>query len=77
MDYSVPQAVIRFTQGFGRLIRSRHDHGAVFVLDNRIIQANYGKLFLRSLPHPAVQIGPLHDVLQSAAAFFGDRHDKL
>ncbi len=70
MDYSVPQAVIRFTQGFGRLIRSSQDRGAVFVLDNRIFQASYGKLFLRSLPRLSQHIGSLEDSVQQADAYF-------
>ncbi len=47
---SLPQAVIRFKQGFGRLIRSKRDHGAVVILDKRIIEKRYGKVFLQSLP---------------------------
>lgn len=49
-DYSVPQAVLRLKQGFGRLIRSSSDRGAVVVLDRRIITAGYGHAFLESLP---------------------------
>ena len=49
-DYSVPEAVIKFKQGFGRLIRSRSDRGIVLILDNRVIKKQYGKLFLNSLP---------------------------
>jgi len=50
MCYQVPNAVIKFKQGFGRLIRSSSDRGIVAVLDSRIINKNYGKLFLNSLP---------------------------
>ena len=49
-QYSVPQAVIRFRQGFGRLIRSRADRGAVVVLDPRLVSRSYGRVFLGSLP---------------------------
>lgn len=49
-DYSLPEAVLRFRQGFGRLIRSRKDQGIVVVLDNRIIKTSYGKVFLDSIP---------------------------
>lgn len=52
-DYSVPQAVIKFRQGFGRLIRRRSDRGIVLVLDKRIITKQYGKIFLDSLPPSA------------------------
>lgn len=47
---SIPRAVIRFKQGFGRLIRSASDHGRVVVLDARIVTARYGAMFLRALP---------------------------
>lgn len=50
MEYTVPQAVIKFKQGFGRLIRSRDDRGGVLVLDSRVLSKNYGRVFLRSLP---------------------------
>lgn len=49
-DYSLPKAVIKFRQGFGRLIRSKEDTGNFYILDNRIIGKNYGKIFLASLP---------------------------
>ncbi len=49
-SYTLPRAVIRFKQGFGRLIRSGSDKGAVFVFDRRLITAKYGKVFLQSLP---------------------------
>jgi ATP-dependent DNA helicase DinG len=50
LEYQVPQATLLFRQGFGRLIRTRSDRGAVAVLDSRIKTKNYGKWFLRSLP---------------------------
>lgn len=68
--YSVPQAVIRFTQGFGRLIRSQSDRGAVFVLDRRLIEARYGRQFIRSLPDISVRTLPLPDACAQAARFF-------
>ena len=49
-DYQVPNAVLRFRQGFGRLIRSKTDRGAVVILDRRIQTANYGDRFLNALP---------------------------
>jgi ATP-dependent DNA helicase DinG len=49
-EYQVPQATLLFRQGFGRLIRTRTDCGAVAVLDSRIITKNYGKWFLKSIP---------------------------
>lgn len=47
---SVPQAVIRFKQGFGRLIRSGSDRGCVVILDGRVLSKSYGRQFLSSLP---------------------------
>ncbi len=49
-EFAIPEAVIRFRQGFGRLIRSRADYGAVLILDTRIVKKFYGKIFLNSLP---------------------------
>jgi ATP-dependent DNA helicase DinG len=49
-DYQLPEAVIKFKQGFGRLIRSRTDHGTVVCLDPRIVTKAYGRLFIESLP---------------------------
>jgi ATP-dependent DNA helicase DinG len=49
-EYQVPQATLLFRQGFGRLIRTKADRGAVAVLDSRIMTKNYGKWFMRSIP---------------------------
>ena len=50
LEYQLPEAVIRFRQGFGRLIRSGEDTGFVVVLDHRIVTKNYGRQFLAALP---------------------------
>ena len=49
-QYALPQAVLRFRQGFGRLIRTRTDRGVLLLLDRRIRARKYGDAFLRSLP---------------------------
>ncbi|MGI8746423.1 MAG: ATP-dependent DNA helicase [Bryobacteraceae bacterium] len=49
-DYQLPQAAITLKQGFGRLIRSRSDRGALALLDNRITKQRYGQIFFDSLP---------------------------
>jgi ATP-dependent DNA helicase DinG len=49
-DYLLPEAVIRFRQGFGRLIRRADDHGVVLIMDNRVLTTRYGATFLQSLP---------------------------
>jgi DNA polymerase-3 subunit epsilon/ATP-dependent DNA helicase DinG len=54
-EYSIPEAVQRFRQGFGRLIRSRTDRGAFVILDSRIITKNYGVKFQRALPKCTVR----------------------
>jgi DNA polymerase-3 subunit epsilon/ATP-dependent DNA helicase DinG len=59
VDYTLPDAVLRFRQGFGRLIRRATDRGVVVLLDNRAWQKEYGRLFLESLPTCTVQRGPL------------------
>lgn len=49
-EYQIPRAILRFKQGFGRLIRSSQDSGKVIVLDSRVVTKSYGNMFLRSLP---------------------------
>ncbi len=50
MDYQLPEAVLKFKQGFGRLVRTKEDTGMVVVLDSRILRKRYGQAFLRALP---------------------------
>ena len=54
-DYSIPDAVLKFRQGIGRLIRSRTDKGIIVVLDPRIITKQYGRSFLYSIPRCPVE----------------------
>jgi len=49
-DDSLPRAVLRFKQGFGRLVRSSEDRGRVVVLDPRIVSTGYGKMFRNAIP---------------------------
>jgi len=56
-EYMVPEAVLRFMQGFGRLIRTASDMGIAVVLDQRIVTKRYGSRFLDSLPDPLIQRG--------------------
>ena len=49
-DHSLPEAILKFKQGFGRLVRTANDRGRVVVLDPRIRTKGYGRDFLRALP---------------------------
>ncbi|MDT8859978.1 ATP-dependent DNA helicase DinG [Alkalihalobacillus sp. MEB130] len=64
MEISLPQAIIRFKQGFGRLIRTTTDRGCVFILDRRISTTRYGKQFIKSLPEVPVHEGKLEDLME-------------
>lgn len=55
-DYSLPEAILKFRQGVGRLIRTATDSGIVAILDSRILNKWYGKLFLSSIPECPVEI---------------------
>jgi len=70
MEYSVPQAVIKFKQGFGRLIRRKSDFGAIVIFDNRIVKKFYGRLFLESLPECRIAAGNSDEVFAEMAAFY-------
>jgi len=69
LNYSVPMAVIRFKQGFGRLIRSKNDRGAVLVLDKRITTKSYGKYFVNSLPECQKVYGKYEDMIKELKKF--------
>jgi Rad3-related DNA helicase len=49
-EYAIPETILRFRQGFGRLIRTKTDRGVVVVLDKRLLTKSYGPMFLNSLP---------------------------
>jgi DNA polymerase-3 subunit epsilon/ATP-dependent DNA helicase DinG len=61
-EYAVPQAALRFKQGFGRLIRRKTDRGVMVVLDGRVQSKSYGQSFLRSLPACTVKRVPLREM---------------
>lgn len=63
MELALPQAIIRFKQGFGRLVRSSQDRGVVFVFDKRITDTRYGSLFVKSLPRVPLYKRPLQELL--------------
>ncbi len=58
-QFHIPEAILRFRQGFGRLIRTQSDRGIVVVLDKRIVSKQYGQMFLNSLPPCTKKAGPI------------------
>ena len=72
-QYAVPQAVLRFRQGIGRLIRSSEDRGTIIVLDRRIVSRSYGKAFLGAIPPCTVKHGPLSAIPGYATDWIGAR----
>ena len=66
-EYSLPEAILRFRQGFGRLIRTQSDRGVVAILDRRILTKRYGKIFIESLPTCKLRIGGMADLPAAAA----------
>jgi ATP-dependent DNA helicase DinG len=68
-EYAIPEAILRFRQGFGRLIRSQSDRGLVAVLDKRILTKSYGANFLDSLPDCTIEKGPLQNLPNRAKAW--------
>jgi ATP-dependent DNA helicase DinG len=69
MDLSLPEAVMKFKQGFGRLMRRSSDHGAVVVLDGRLLRKQYGRIFLHSLPETKTCFGDMNTILRSLENF--------
>ena len=70
--YALPEAVIKLRQGFGRLVRAQTDRGAVLVLDRRIHEMWYGRVFLASLPPARRVVGPARMVIEQLQRFYRD-----
>jgi ATP-dependent DNA helicase DinG len=66
-QYALPEAILRFRQGFGRLIRSQYDRGVVAILDKRVLTKRYGRAFIESLPACNTRVGPLGNLPKAAA----------
>lgn len=77
LEYSLPQAIVKFKQGFGRLIRSKKDRGAVVILDTRLLNKAYGKLFLASLPPCTEALVPKNQLKDTLKAFFKKKTSAL
>ena len=69
-SYSVPEAIIKFRQGAGRLIRSASDRGALIVLDNRIVTKGYGKQFLQAVDSRINEFGNIGGMVEKMRVFF-------
>ncbi len=65
-DYYIPEAILGFKQGIGRLVRSTTDQGVIFVLDNRLLTRSYGRRFLASIPQGRLHIGEFDECLREA-----------
>jgi ATP-dependent DNA helicase DinG len=74
-QYMLPHAALRLKQGFGRLIRSTRDRGAVVLLDSRVLEKSYGRYFLESLPPAPVRTGTWQELRVGLERFYAARED--
>ncbi len=70
-QYTIPETILDFRQGFGRLIRTETDRGVAVILDRRVLTKRYGKLFIDSLPHCTQRVGPIQNLPQEAERWLG------
>ena len=70
-EYYLPEAILKFRQGFGRLIRTASDRGVVAILDRRVLTKQYGRLFLESLPSCTARQGPATNLSREAGKWLG------
>ena len=70
-EYYLPEAILKFRQGFGRLIRTASDRGVVAILDRRVLTKQYGRLFLESLPQCTARQGPAANLSREAGKWLG------
>lgn len=73
MEYAIPKAIVKFKQGFGRLIRTKTDYGCILCLDSRLINKAYGKLFIKSLPVCRMVTGHLNSITSELKNFYSSR----
>ena len=76
LEYMLPHASLRLKQGFGRLIRSSTDRGAVIITDSRIVTKRYGREMLEGLPPARRIIGRWNDIAEEVRQFFNTRQSK-
>ena len=70
-EYYLPESILKFRQGFGRLIRTASDHGVVAILDRRVLTKQYGRLFLESLPQCTARQGAATGLAKMAGDWLG------
>jgi ATP-dependent DNA helicase DinG len=70
VDYMLPHAALRLKQGFGRLVRTRLDRGAIVILDRRVLARGYGRYLLQSLPPAPVHTGTWADLRELMRRFY-------
>ncbi len=70
VEYSLPQACLKFKQGFGRLIRTKTDRGCVVCLDKRIMTKSYGKVFLSGIPSCPISYKKGSELIKDVEAFY-------
>jgi len=70
-EYYLPESILKFRQGFGRLIRTASDHGVVAIFDRRVLTKQYGKLFLESLPQCTARQGTAAGLAKMAGDWLG------
>ena len=71
IEYALPNAIIRFRQGFGRLVRSNQDRGTVFILDSRVVNSRYGHRFIKALPKMEIKRPESQEVEGVVSAWLG------
>lgn len=70
-QYYLPEAILQFRQGFGRLIRSAQDRGIVVIFDKRVQTKQYGRLFIESLPQCTMHVGSIRELPEMASQWLG------
>ncbi len=70
-EYYLPESILKFRQGFGRLIRTASDRGIVAILDRRVLTKQYGRLFLESLPPCTARQGVAAGLAKMAGQWLG------
>lgn len=70
-EYSIPEAILTFRQGFGRLIRTQYDRGVVAIFDRRVLTKEYGRMFIESLPPCTFRAGRMEDLPRAASEWLG------